>query len=314
MAKSPVTLADDFSQPFQVDKQGVRGRFVRLGPAADEIIGRHGYPDTVSFVLAEMLALAATLATALKFDGIFTLQIRSDGPVSVLVADFESPGQMRAYAKYDAEAVAALVARAGRSDIGITELLGSGYFSWTVDHRLDADRYQGIVALTGKTLAECAEHYFEQSEQLRAAIKLAVAREMSPDGTYRWRTAGMMVQNLASEGGTPRDEDVKTVDPADWEHVLALFRTLTEAELVDPSLPAQRLLYRLFHEDGVWVYDALPLVAACRCSRDKVIGVLNTFSPPELAGMATDGAIEAGCEFCNRTYSFAETELKPAVS
>lgn len=103
---------------------------------------------------------------------------------------------------------------------------------------------------------------------------------MGPDGTYRWRTAGMMVQNLASEGGTPRDEDVKTVDPADWEHVLALFRTLTEAELVDPSLPAQRLLYRLFHEDGVWVYDALPLVAACRCSRDKVIGVLNTFSPP----------------------------------
>lgn len=314
MAKTPVSFPDDFSQPFQVDKQGVRGRLVRMGPAADEIIGRHSYPDAVSFVLAELLALAATLATALKFDGIFTLQIRGDGPVGLLVADFESPGRLRAYAKYDNDAVAALVARAGRADTGIADLLGSGYFSWTVDHRLEAERYQGIVALSGRTLAECAEHYFEQSEQLRAAIKLAVGREMGPDGAYRWRAGGMMVQNLAAEGGSLKADRPAMVDPVDWDHVLALFRTVTESELVDPSLPAQRLLYRLFHEDGVWIYDALPLVAGCRCSREKVLNVLNTFSQPELAEMATGGQIEARCEFCNRTYSFAEKDLQPAVS
>lgn len=314
MGQAPVSFPDDFSQPFQVDKQGVRGRLVRLGPVADEIIGRHGYPETVSFILAELLALAATLATALKFDGIFTLQVRGDGPVSLLVADFESPGQLRAYAKYDADGVAALVEKAGRPDIDIRSLLGQGYFSWTVDPRLEGERYQGIVALSGHSLAECAEHYFAQSEQLRAAIKLAVAREMGVDGAYRWRAGGMMVQNLAAAGGHLKAERPALVDPVDWEHVLALFRTVSPPELVDPSLTAERLLYRLFHEDGVWVYDALRLTAACRCSRQKVLNVLSTFSESELAAMAEAGAIEARCEFCNRTYSFAQTDVRAAVS
>ena len=159
-------IGDDLIQPFQVERIGVRGRVVRLGAVSDEILTRHGYPDAVSYVLGEAMVLAAALASALKFDGVFALQTRTEGPVRILQVDVETPGRLRGYARFDEADVARAVEKSGHENLTVPELLGPGYLSWTVDQGADTERYQGIVALEGATLAACAENYFRQYEQL----------------------------------------------------------------------------------------------------------------------------------------------------
>ena len=154
----------DYIRPFQIEGLGIRGRAVRLSAVADEIIHKHAYPAPVANLLAEMLTISAALAAALKYEGVFTLQTKSDGAVKLMVVDVTSAGAMRGYAQFDAEAVAALPA-----DASLPRLLGGGYLAFTVDQGEDTDRYQGIVELIGADLVECVQHYFQQSEQLKAA-------------------------------------------------------------------------------------------------------------------------------------------------
>ncbi len=298
MSPSPDTATDDLVQPFRIDPFALRGRLVRLGPAIDRILSQHAYPEPAARMLGEAITLAVLLAGALKYDGVFTLQTKGDGPIRLIVADVTTAGALRGYAQYDEEKLAA----AGPA-LSVPALLGSGYIAFTVDQGEHTDRYQGIVELAGVSLADCAQHYFRQSEQIQAGIKLAVGRA-GPDGA--WRAGGLMLQRVPPEGGYGVIAD----DVEDgWRRSMVLMSSATAEELVDPGLTPHRLLFRLFHEDGVRVFDTHPLAARCRCSRERIEGILPLFSPEELAEMQQEGVTTVTCQFCNQSYLFDADDL-----
>jgi molecular chaperone Hsp33 len=298
------TPPDDLVQPFRIDPFALRGRLVRLGPTIDRILSQHAYPEPVAAMLGEAITLAVVLAGALKYDGIFTLQTKGDGPIKLMVADVSTAGALRGYAQYDATKLEAALSGARPGLCSVPGLVGSGYIAFTVDQGEDTDRYQGIVELAGSTLAECAQHYFRQSEQIQAGIKLSVGRA-GRGGS--WRGGGLMLQRVPPEGGYGVIAD----DVEDgWRRAMVLMSSATAEELVDPDLPPRRLLFRLFHEDGVRVYDTHPLEARCRCSRERIEGILRLFSPSELEEMREEGVTTVTCQFCNQSYVFDEADLK----
>ena len=288
---------DDLILPFQAEQADVLGRLVKLGPTVDTILSQHDYPEPVSRLLGEAVALTALLGAALKFEGKFIFQAATDGPVDLLVADYQVPGSLRGYARFDAERVAALAP-------GET-LLGEGHLAMTIDRGPEMERYQGVVPLEGESLTEAAHTYFRQSEQLPTFIKLAVARHYRPgEGgkNWTWRAGGLLVQKLTREGG--RGGSQGTLAEEDWTRAKALAETVEDHELLDPTLPPDRLLYRLFHEEQVRAYRAVPLESYCSCSRARVEELLKRFSAEDLAEMVVDGEVWVTCEFCNRRYNF----------
>lgn len=293
----------DLVQPFRIEALGLRGQLVRLGPALEAILGPHGYPVRVAGMVAETLALAAVLANALRFDGIFTLQAQGDGPLGMVLADVTNKGDMRSYARFDAERIEAARGGAGGAVPG---LLGAGHLSFTVDQGPDGERYQGICALEGASLADCAHHYFRQSGELETAIMLANTVAGGTNGGGGARAAALMIQRLASAGAADGDEE-----PADedWRRAVILMSSATAGEMLDPAVTPDQLLYRLFHEDGVRVFRTRPLRHACRCSLDKVATTLRAFPQAEIEAMAEDGAVTVTCEFCKADYRFDEAAL-----
>ncbi len=302
---------DDLVQPFQIDPFALRGRLIRLGPTIDRILSQHDYPEPVATMLGEAITLAVVLAGALKYDGVFTLQTKSDGPVRLLVADVSTEGAVRGYAQYDRDRLASMPApsptKRGASP-SVPDLIGAGYIAFTVDQGEDTERYQGIVELIGANLAECAQHYFRQSEQIQAGIKLAVART-GPAGA--WRAGGLMLQRVPPEGGyTVIPDDVED----GWRRAMVLMSTATPAELVDPELSPHLLLFRLFHDEGVRVFDTHPIEARCRCSRERIAGILRSFPMEDIDDMQKDPVTTVTCEFCNTRYDFAADEFAPLDS
>lgn len=305
---------DDVAIPFTLEELDCRGRVVRLGPALDVIINRHGYPEPVARLLGEAITLAALMGSSLKFEGRFILQSRTDGPVSLLVVDFDAPDGLRAYARYDAELLEKAVAE-GR--IKPEDLLGKGVLALTVDQGVHMDRYQGIVALEGESLEQVAHTYFLQSEQIPTRVRLAVG-EYSERGKAgsSWRAGGVLLQHLPQSGvkmaDLPGDGDFSNEESADpdyleddgWTEAKALLDTLSDAELVDPELSPERILFRLYHETGVRIFDADPLVERCTCSPERVEQMIFDFTPEDRADMVVDGEIEVVCEFCSTRYSF----------
>lgn len=307
---------DDLVLPFRTVRSGVIGRLVRLGPAVDEILSHHAAPAPVSQTLGEAVALTAMLGTALKIDGKLTLQTKTDGLLDFLVVSYEPPGRLRAYARYDKRRVT------GNGDIDKGELLGGGHLAITIDPGEEMERYQGIVALNGEGVGEAALSYFRQSEQLPSFLRLAVARhytagENGAPGRWQWRAGGLLIQNLARTGGIEAAAEVsEEEDPLlgeaddDWERTRILASTVEDHELLDPTLPPDRLLYRLFHEEGVRAFPAAPIEAYCRCSRERVAAFLASFGAPELTDMREeDGSISVTCEFCTKTYRFTPDEI-----
>jgi len=293
-------LTDDLLLPFQVEGAELRGRVVRLGPVADTILSRHDYPEPVSRLLGESLALCALLASALKFDGIFTLQVKGEGPLSTLVADFRTPGDLRGYAGFDEAAVAREMAEGDPSAGLVQRYLGKGYLAFTVDQGEHMERYQGIVELSGPSLSDCVHNYFVQSEQLQTSLRVAARRVRLAGGDESWRAGGIMLQRLPPSGNAP---DTETLDET-WARTTMLMGTASDRELTQADLEPRRLLFRLFHEDGVRVWDPQPVGDSCRCSREKVQHVLRSFPAAEIADMADDGRITVTCQFCNTAYDF----------
>jgi molecular chaperone Hsp33 len=308
--------SDDIVLPFRTVRSGVIGRLVRLGPAVDEILSHHAAPNAVSQTLGEAVALTALLGTALKIDGKLTLQTKTDGLLDFLVVTYEPPGRLRAYARYDKKRVDA------DDDIAQGELIGSGHLAITIDPGEEMERYQGIVALTGEGVGEAALTYFHQSEQLPSFVRLAVARhytagDKGAPGRWQWRAGGLMIQHLARSGGTEAaldeafgDDEPYSEEDDDWERTRILASTVEDHELLDPTLPPDRLLYRLFHEEGVRAFPPATIEAYCRCSRERVEGFLRSFGAKELTDMREpDGSISVTCEFCTKTYRFAPDEI-----
>jgi molecular chaperone Hsp33 len=302
-------MPDDFVLPFEVKPLGVRGRVVRLGAVVDDILHRHAYPAPVSALLGEAVALTAMLGTALKFDGKFILQTKTDGAADMIVADFVAPGGVRGYAHYRPEAGTAL---------NEPSLLGQGHLAMTIDQGPDTERYQGIVPLQGSTLTEAAHVYFTQSEQIPTRIKLASGHLMGKGGAENWRAGAIMVQHLPdrgrpsplreTSGDAPPGSEAPIEEDDRWVKARLLLDTAEDHELLDPLLTPEELLYRLFHEDGVTVYRPTPLERHCSCSRQRIGDILGSFTDAERRDMARGGIITVTCEFCSSVYEFPFTE------
>ena len=315
-----VPAPDDSVLPFAVEVLGVRGRLVRLGPMVTDILKRHSYPRGVAGLLAEAVALTAMLGTSLKIDGKFILQTKTDGPVDMLVVDFSTPGRMRGYAHFDEDAVAAL--EAGEERVTQEQLMGTGYLAMTIDRGTADDRYQGVVPLDGGTLTDAANTYFAQSEQIPTEVVLCAGQLIAPgeESDDGWRAGGIVVQHLPDNGApSPMDIDSgdvpEGVEPFEfdeddnWTRAKVLVRTAEDHELLDPTLAGERLLYRLYHEDGVRAFTPVEIERHCTCSRDRVEDMLKQFGADELEDMAKNGAIEVTCEFCNAVYDFALEDI-----
>lgn len=311
---------DDRVLPFSVEPLDVRGRAAVMGPALDSMLAQHNYPVPVSRALGEAVVLTALLGSALKFEGRFQLQTRSDGPVSMIVVDYEPPqashetASMRAYARFDKDKVAAAQTKGAVSP---ADMLGKGHLALTIDHGLNRARYQGLVELSGQGFEAAAHEYFLRSEQIPTRIRLAVAESFGAGGATDWRAGGVMVQFLPSSPERQRQRDLDPGDapkshkpderPEDdaWVEARFLLDTVEDHELVDPLLTSEALLYRLFHERGARVFDSVALSTQCRCSREKIEDMLRRFSPRERRDMvADDGQITVTCEFCSTHYHF----------
>ncbi len=290
-------MRDDFILPFQVGRGSVRGRIVRLGPAVDAVLRPHGFNAATSELLGEAAVLAALMGAALKFDGKLIFQAQGDGDIRMLVADYVSDGAIRATASVAGPA-------SGR---GLASLMGKGHLAITIDQGPDMERYQGVTPIEGRTLEEAAIGYFAQSEQIPTAVRLAVGKARRPGGNEVWRAGGVIVQFMPGEGGARERGEAALTSPDDeeaWNRAAAFLNTTQADELLDPALTAEDLLYRLFHEDGVRVFDAKPLRAECSCNARKISAVLARYSADDLADMAEEGRITVSCEFCRRDYLF----------
>ncbi len=313
-APSHVPL-DDAVLPFEVASLDLRGRLTRLGPGLDDLLAKHDYPAPVAKLLGEAVVLTTLLGSSLKFDGRFILQTQTDGPVSFLIVDFQAPDRLRAYARFDACRI-----RDGQ-DSG--SLLGKGHLAMTIDQGPEMSRYQGLVALHGGSLEDAAHEYFLRSEQIPTRVRLAVGEEWrggEGGARRRWRGGGMLLQFLPKAPERARQADLHPGDAPEgtvahaiaeddaWVEGQSLIATVEDVELIDPDLSGERLLYRLFHERGVRVFQPLVLHAQCSCSREAVSAMLNSFEPADRAEMVKDGKVVVTCEFCSTVYQFTPHE------
>lgn len=279
----------NFILPFQLESSSLRGRVVRLDSVVNDILAAHDYPDRINQELAPALTLTAMLSSMLKYDGIFTLQAQGKGPLTMLVADMTTAGILRGCATFKEEELASAPA-------GLRGLMPEGYIAFTVDQGSDTERYQGIVELKGERLTDSIQHYFTQSEQVQTGIVLAAAQV---DG--RWRAQGMLIQHMPEEGG----KKLGNTEEDDWRRAMILMQSCKQEELLDRTLSAEDILYRLFHEEGVRVYDEQPVAKGCRCSEEKIAGILRMMGSDDIRDMTEEGSITMTCEFCGRKYQFS---------
>ena len=290
------------SQPFQLETAGLRGRLIRMGSVIDQIITRQNYPAPVNNLLSELLVLAASFAGTLKFAGRFSLQVRGHGPIRTMVADCTNDGAMRGYAGFDET----------QFDGGEgLALFGEAVLAIVVDQSAaGSETYQGIVPLSAKGLTASIREYFWQSEQVPTGITLALNEN---DGHLGWHGAALIVQSLPQEGDDDPHQgiDHREVEADDdWRRIMLLMGTIDDNELLDASDIEHRLLWRLFHEDGIRVFEPLMLSAGCRCSAKKVQEMLDTFSADELAETITaDGEILVTCQFCGEEYRYQQAQV-----
>lgn len=299
--------------PFQVEPLDVRGRCVQLGPMLDSILDRHKYPDSVSKLLAEAITLTVLLGTALKFDGRFIMQTQTDGPVSMIVTDFQTPDSIRAYARYDEAAIALL------EDKSAVSLLGRGTLAMTIDQGEYTQRYQGIVQLDGTDLEDVARQYFRQSEQIPTDVRLAVGevltRQEGQEPKHGWTAGGILVQFLPESeqrmrlrdlhGGDGDERDPHDTEDDDaWAETRFLMKTIDDLELTDADVEPEKLLYRLFHEHGVRIFDSSKVLDNCSCSDDKVKSMLGGMTAQEREESTENGEIVVTCQFCSQVYAY----------
>jgi molecular chaperone Hsp33 len=301
MSSSIRAFADE-ALGFAIPSRHARGRLVRLGAALDDVLSAHKYPPVIEKLVAEALILASLLGALLKDDqGQLTLQAQTQqGVVSLLVADYKA-GAVRGYAKYDADRLAEL----GESP-SLFGLFGKGYLAITFDQATSGERYQGIVPLEGAGLGAAAEHYFAQSEQIPSLVHIAVRHDPG-EGCIG---AGMLLQHLP-EGEIGRERLHVRHDHPDWEHVMIMGGTLSDAELTDPALPLTDIAWRLFHEEPeVRAFDSVAISKGCRCDPDHIRSVLARFGEEERKDMADErGVIAVDCAFCSKVFDVPLTDF-----
>ncbi len=306
MEKQPDTtlpqLEIDYVLPFQLEGSDIRGRVVKLNDSITTIINQQAYPQVVSSMMAEFLGLTVILASMLKYDGIFTLQIQGEGPVSLMVADLTSEGAIRGYARFDESRILALSPEELKEN-PVQALLQNGTLHFTVDQGQFTERYQSIVSLTQSTLAKCVNHYFEQSEQFKAILTLAVGSTADTTGIH-WHCGGMVLQALPLGPEMSIEEAEES-----WNRAHVFLLSITDQELLSENISGYTLLYRLFHEDKVRVFDPKTIQAKCRCSKDKLLNVLHGLDEKTILELETNNIIASNCEFCGNLYEISVSEI-----
>ncbi|WP_455477121.1 Hsp33 family molecular chaperone [Bartonella sp. B41] len=306
--------------PFQVDTLDIRGRSVQLSDTLNSILAKHQYPEPVSYLLAEALVLTSLLGTSFKIKGKFILQTNSDGPVNMLVCDFFPPSGLRGYARFDEEKLKNAIANNQTSP---ETLLGRGTLAFTIDQGSHTQRYQGIVELDGSSLQEVSRTYFNKSEQIPTDIRLAstILVNHNQQGKLQkcWRAGGILIQLLPpssshneEEYTSPKNQeenDIHSQLEDKWQEAIALTATIDNSELTDPKVGSKRLLFYLFHEQGVRVFDPISLVDQCSCSYEKIKEILGGFPVHERTKMIENEHISVTCEFCSTIYKFKLGEL-----
>ncbi|AIK97213.1 Hsp33 family molecular chaperone HslO [Candidatus Odyssella acanthamoebae] len=290
----------DHVLPFQLEESAIRGRLVRLDQEMWKIIEQHNYPAVVNSYLAQATALSIALVNCFKFDGLFTLQISGTGPLRLLVVDIHNQEEVRACARFDEEKISELTPEAAKN---IQQVFGQGTIVFTIDPEAGDDRYQGVVELIGTTLSESTHHFFRQSEQLETGVVLA--NGTSPETLA---AAALMIQRLPVHQNISQ-EDKETLDDQ-WIHALSITGSVTRQELLDRTLSNEDLLYRLFWEGGVRVYEPKSVIAQCRCSPEKIKDMLTSFSSKDRHEMVFEDKITVTCEFCGVGYKFSEDEFE----
>jgi molecular chaperone Hsp33 len=318
---------DDTVLPFQLDRADIRGRVGRLDSVLETILGQHDYPAPVAALVAEAALITALIGQTVKLRWRLSLQVRGGGPVRLIATDYFGPAEagqparMRAYAGFDGEALAA--AEAARP----FDLLGEGVFAIMIDQGAGTVPYQGLTPIAGGSLADCAETYFAQSEQLPTRFALAMGEAMEPGGAAHWRGGGVLLQHMpkgspeAGQGATGFDGLLAAEDLLDgaqaenWRRAVTLLETVEATELIGPHVGAEELLLRLFNEEGPRVYTAQPVRFGCTCGPEKVVRSLASYPASDIAGMTTpEGKVTADCQFCGAHYEFDPSELGSEAS
>ncbi len=294
-------LSTDVALGVTIPARNARGRLARLGPALDAILANHGYPPAIERLLAEALVLTALLGSLLKErQGQVTLQAQTDnGVVDLLVCDFLG-GQLRGYVRHDRDRLA----EAGPNP-SLFALFGKGYLAITFDQPVSDQRYQGIVPLEGDSIAQAAESFFAQSEQIPSIVRLSTSKSESG-----WSAGGLLFQHLP-EGEEGRERLHTRLDHPDWPHVAILAGSVKPEELTDAALGLDDIVWRLFHEEAeVRAIEPLPLSKGCRCDPDYVRSVIARFPAAERSEMVGgDGLIRVDCAFCSHSFPITLDEV-----
>ncbi|MFS4581609.1 Hsp33 family molecular chaperone HslO [Phaeobacter sp. C3_T13_0] len=308
---------DDTVLPFQLDVSDMRGRVARLDGVLEGILKQHNYPSIVEALVAEMALLTALIGQTMKLRWKLSLQVQSKGAVRMIATDYYAPkvdgepARIRAYASYDETRL---------TDGAPFDQVGEGYFAILVDQGEGTKPYQGITSLVGESLAECAQAYFAQSEQLPTRFSLSFGRSVEPGVPEHWRAGGIMLQQMpkaspfVAEGEGSGEmlaaEDLVSGEEGEnWNRVMHLLATVEDMELIGPTVTPTDLLLRLFHEEQPRVFDAQQVKFGCTCSAERVRQSLSIYSAKDIATMTTvEGRVTADCQFCGAHY-----DLDPAT-
>lgn len=312
---------DDSILPFQLDACDIRGRVARLDGVLDRMLAQHNYPNAIEALVAEVALLTALIGQTIKLRWKLSLQLRGNGPARLVATDYyapERPGEparLRAYASFDADRI--------DPDGDPFTQVGQGYFAVLIDQGKGNLPYTGLTPIAGRSVSDCAQSYFAQSEQLPTRFALSFGRSTLPGGNEGWRAGGVMLQHMpkasphvAGEGGTGEGGLLQAEDLLDrdgfenWTRANALLDTVEELELVGPHVQPTELLVRLFHQEGPRVFDPQPVRFGCSCSEDRVRNSLSIYSAKDIARMTTPaGVVTADCQFCGAHYELAPKTL-----
>ena len=295
----------DIVCPFLIDSGLTRGQAVRLQKTLDTIISQHNYPEPIGILIAQSALLTALLASIIKFDSVFTLQIQGSGPVSMLAVDMTADGKMRGYSRFDESAVNKAYEDIQEKNADfVPAFFKEGTLSFHVE--TNDQSYQGITALDQPTLADCVLAYFRQSEQIATALKIEVD---PPSQTGKgWIGSALMLQRLPVDKKFSESFQENEIDDL-WETAVILLHSATKKEMLDEKLSLEKLLYRLYHTNNLHFFIQKAIQFGCRCSKDKVIKMLRNFSEQDRQEMIIDGKIKVDCQFCGKSYTLTPEDL-----
>jgi len=276
-------MANNVLNRYLFEDLSVRGELVQLDEAYQRIISSKEYPAALQKLLGELLVSTTLLTATLKFEGSITIQLQGDGPVSLAVINGDHDQKIRGVARWEGDIA---------DDATLHEMMGKGYLVITIEPK-KGERYQGVVGLEGETLADVIEGYFANSEQLKTRLWIRTGEHEG-----KKHAAGMMIQVMPDGTGTPED----------FEHLEQLTATVKNEELF--TLPANELLYRLYNQDSVRLYEPQPVEFHCGCSRERSGAAIITVDKAEIYDiLAEEGTISLHCDYCGTSYTFDEPEI-----